>query len=90
MKKTKKLLALVLAMMMAFSVMAMTAAAYDAEDGHVHTEACSEEGIMPRIPAMDCYKCHVPMIYETKGTLYRMVCPNYSQCGNITGWITAP
>ena len=50
MKRSKKLLALVLVMIMAFSLMAVTAAAYDA--GHEHDCAvCSEdEGIMPLGP----------------------------------------
>ena len=49
MKKTKKLAALVLAMVMAFSLMAVTAAAYGAE--HVHDGTCCEETIQPRKPA---------------------------------------
>lgn len=51
MKKTKKLAALVLAMLMAFSLMAVTASAYD-EGEHVYdcTVCCEEEGIMPLGP----------------------------------------
>ena len=48
MKKTKKLAALVLAMVMAFSLMAVTAAAYGADE---HDETCCEESIQPRKPA---------------------------------------
>ncbi len=47
MKRSKKLLSLVMAMLMAFSLMAVTAAAYDA--GHEHDCAvCSEEGKQTR------------------------------------------
>lgn len=51
MKKTKKLLALVLAMVMAFSLMAVTAAAYGAEE-HEHecVVCCEDEGVMPLGP----------------------------------------
>ena len=64
MKKTKKLAALILALMMAFSLMAVTAAAYGAEksvmrrlpacpcgEGAVHDGTCCEETIQPRKPA---------------------------------------
>ncbi len=47
MKKTRKLLALVLAMMMAFSCMAMPAMAAGDEG----------EGIMPRKPVYTCAEC---------------------------------
>ena len=50
MTRTKKLVSLFLAMLMVFSLMAVTASAYDSEDGHVHTEACEDEGIQPRGP----------------------------------------
>ncbi len=60
MKRTKKLLALVLAMVMAFSLMAVTAAAYGAEE-HEHTHVCSEETIQPRLPAVRCPKCGTVM-----------------------------
>lgn len=46
MRRTGKWLSLLLAMVMFFSLLAVTVAACDLEDGHVHTEAC-EEGIMP-------------------------------------------
>ena len=47
MKKTNRLASLFLAMLMAFSLMAVTASACDSEDSPVHTEACEDEGIMP-------------------------------------------
>lgn len=48
MKKTKKLAALFLALMMAFSLMAVTAAAYDMEEHDHECAVCSEDGgIMP-------------------------------------------
>ena len=56
MKYTKRFAALVLAMMMAFSIMAVTAAAYDGADGHVH-EACCENEIEPRVAAITCPEC---------------------------------
>ena len=83
MKRSKKLLALVLVMIMAFSLMAVTAAAYDA--GHEHDCAvCSEEGIQPRIPAKICYSCQVEMTYVHGGTQYKFVCP---KCGQDTDWM---
>ena len=54
MKCTKRFAALVLAMMMAFSVMAVTAAAYDSADAH---EVCCENEIEPRIKTVRCTKC---------------------------------
>ena len=54
MKCTKRFAALVLAMMMAFSVMAVTAAAYDSADAH---EVCCENEIEPRIRASRCVRC---------------------------------
>lgn len=51
MKRTKKMLALVLAMVMAFSLLAVTAAAYGAEEHEHECAACSEdEGVMPLGP----------------------------------------
>lgn len=49
MKKTKKLTALVLAMVMAFSLMAVIAAAYGEE--YAHDEMCCEETVVARKPA---------------------------------------
>lgn len=92
MKNTKKLLALVLAMMMAFSIMAMTAsAAQDAEAGHVHTEACEcgDEGIMPTGVAVSCPVCggRAELIQEydpsTQTTRSRIIC--LSGCGANPG-----
>ena len=59
MKKTKKLAALVLAMVMAFSLMAVTASAYGAEEHDC--AVCTEETIQPRKPAALCPKCAMPM-----------------------------
>ena len=47
MKKRTKIASLFLAMLMAFSLMAVTAAAYDGGHEHVCT-LCGEEGIGPR------------------------------------------
>ena len=58
MKKMKKLAALVLALVMAFSLMAVTAAAAGAEHD---CAVCSEETIQPRIPSMHCPKCREGM-----------------------------
>ena len=61
MKKTKKLASLFLALVMALSVMAVTAAACG-EDGHVHDEVCCEETIVRRPPAApECGYCGLPM-----------------------------
>lgn len=89
MKKTKKLAALVLAMVMAFSLMAVTAAAYGAEE-HEHTHVCSEETIQPRIPAMQCPKCGAAMdarvYYEGTQRYIEFTCPNAS-CGKVVSGI---
>lgn len=61
MKKTKKLAALVLAMVMAFSLMAVTAAAYGAEE-HVHDGTCCEETIIARKPSARCSYCGSGMV----------------------------
>ncbi len=83
MKRSKKLLSLVMAMLLAFSLMAVTAAAYDA--GHEHDCAvCSEEGIQPRIPAKTCYSCQVEMTYVREGDKYKFVCPI---CKTETKWM---
>ena len=76
MKKSRKLLALVLAMIMAFSLMAVTASAYDA--GHEHDCAvCSEEGIEPKgstgpVTTKQCAICGSLMVWEDG----RYVCYN--------------
>lgn len=62
MKTKKRLAALFLAMMMVFSVMAMTASAYG-EEGHVHDETCCEDAVIARKPgAPVCYKCNLVMV----------------------------
>ncbi len=67
MKKRTKIASLFLAMLMAFSLMAVTAAAYDA--GHEHDCAmCSEEGIEPRKPAALCRGCGQDMDEIARGT----------------------
>ena len=55
MKKSRKLLALVMAMMMAFSLMAMASAAYEEE--HVHDETCCEATVQPRNQVIPCPQC---------------------------------
>ncbi len=83
MKKRTKIASLFLAMLMAFSLMAVTASAYDA--GHEHDCAvCSEEGIQPRIPAKICYSCQVEMTYVREGDRYKFVCPI---CKTETTWM---
>ena len=90
MNKSRKLLALVLAMIMAFSLMTVTAAAYDA--GHEHDCAvCSEEGIQPRIPAMWCQSCSQEMglvDMESIGNDTYQLYFKCSGCGTIRGPIT--
>lgn len=79
MKHTKKLLALVLAMVMAFSLMAVTAAAYSAEE---HEHVCSTETIEPRLPAILCPVCETKMIAGSPYTdirgnrVFDCTCPN--------------
>ena len=86
MKNTKKLLALVLALVMAFSLMAVTAAAYGAEE-HDHDGACSVETIQPRKPGGFCPNCLGPASYyisDPNGTGENLVfvydCP---KCGVV-------
>ncbi len=87
MKKTKKLLALVLAMVMAFAMLAIPAAAQEVEE-HDHAAVCATEGAIARIPAMDCWKCGIPMTYVEKNGYYQLICPNYfTVCQNSTDWI---
>lgn len=62
MKKTKKLAALFLAMVMAFSLMAVTAAAYGAEE-HTHDETCCENAVIARKPGNWCPQCLGPASY---------------------------
>jgi hypothetical protein len=85
MKKTKKLAALVLALVMAFSLMAVTAAAYGADE-HVHDGTCCEETIQPRKPGYWCPKCLGPASYyirpgsNGKPDTYVFDCP---KCGVV-------
>ncbi len=70
MKRTKRLLALVLAMMMAFAMLAMPAAAHGDED----------EGIMPLGLEIPCPKpdCGQSLIQETirlPGAIVKFTCP---------------
>ena len=78
-KTTKKLAALFLAMVMAFSLMAVTAAAYG-EDEHVHTDACSEETIQPRGQKIRCSLCggdaEIVTEVRTDGTYKKIACHN--------------
>ena len=82
MKRTKKLLALVLAMLMAFSLMAVTAAAADAEE-HEHTCAacCEDEGIMPVVTYGFCPYCGGPAEYRPvpNSDLLHFTC--FGECG---------
>ena len=87
MKKTKKLAALILALVMAFSLMAVTAAAYGADE-HVHEGTCCEETIQPRKPgAPECLNCNILMT-ETGGGYVDGEPVRYfrcSKCGD-TAW----
>lgn len=89
MKKMEKLAALVLAMVMVFSFMAVTAAAYGAEE-HEHTHVCSAGMVQPRMPAMECPKCKGEMdveVYEENGQRYlRFTCRD-SSCGTVVSGI---
>ena len=82
MKRTKKLLALVMAMVMAFSLMAVTAAAADAEE-HEHKCAacCEDDGIMPAGTMGYCPYCGGVAEYVMKpgsGTIH-FTC--FGECG---------
>jgi hypothetical protein len=69
MKRTKRLLALVLAMMMAFAMLAMPAAAHGDED----------EGIMPLGQTRTCLQCKVGAVSSYFATEIEEV---YPTCGN--------
>ncbi len=80
MKKTKKLAALVLAMVMAFSCMTVPAMAHGHEDA----------GIVPMIQRIPCPKCKGDAEFHERDyygkTQTRIVCLNWSVCGYDTGW----
>ena len=59
MKQTKKLLALVLALVMTFSLMAVTAAAAGTEE---HEHVCSTETVQPRLRGFTCSYCGSGMV----------------------------
>ena len=86
MKKTKRMLALVLAMMMAFAIMAVTASAYEAEEHSHECAACSEdEGVMPLYVALKCPRCNgaaelIEYPDGNGGTIKKLVCLN--GCGS--------
>ena len=89
MKRTKRFFALFLALMMSFSIMAVTAAAYGEEE-HVHTDACGVETIMPRKPSAMCGSCGMGMTeigvrHDTQNDVYyvRLQCKN-PNCTNRT------
>lgn len=82
MKKTKKLAALVLALAMAFSLMAVTAAAYGHED----------EGIMPMYEVVRCPRCGGAAEYQERGPIdgksqRRKVCLDTVTCGYVSPWV---
>lgn len=89
MKLTKKLAALVLALTMVFSLMAVTAAAYGAEE-HEHTDACSVETIQPRRPEYECPRCGEGMV---RGAPYyngeHVLCVDY-ECPSCGRKMTIP
>ena len=71
MKRSKKLLALVLALVMSFSLMAVTAAAAGTEE---HEHVCSTETVQPRGPVYICPVCGGEatwgVIERADGTVY--------------------
>lgn len=80
MKKMKKLAALVLAMVMAFSLMAVTAAAYGAEE-HKRDGTCCAEAVQPRKPGATCSYCGYGMTetgssQDSYGRYLRFTCYN--------------
>lgn len=77
MKKSRKLLALVLAMMMAFSLMSTASAAYEEE--HVHDETCCEATVQPRNQVIWCPRCGASARVWTVGNTEFFDC---SGCGS--------
>lgn len=66
MKKTKKMLALVLAMVMAFAMLAVTASAYDVEEhDHECAACCEDEGIMLLGEVVPCPKPNCNGVCDT-------------------------
>ena len=88
MKKTNRLASLFLALLLAFSLMAVTASACDSKDSHVHTEACEDEGIMPLYPmkgppcpycGYEMYECKILNLSAARGSI-RFPCCWRSSC----------
>lgn len=93
MTRIKKLLALTLAMVMAFTLLAMPAMAYG-EDHEHECAVCSDEEIMPRQAMARCPKCHDgAYLYErdstTEGKQIRIICVNTAECGYDSDWKSA-
>ncbi len=86
MEKRTKIASLFLAMLMAFSLMAVTAAAYDA--GHEHDCAvCYEKEIQPRLPARLCPKCWQEMSSDSRTVNGKLEMKFWcTPCGISTGW----
>ena len=90
MKTTKRFASLFLAMLMAFSLMAVTASACDA--GHAHDETCAEATVQPRRPAVMCYSCGQEMVVANswdagiKGIAFIFECKT-SGCSNKGGTV---
>lgn len=84
MKRTKRFFALFLALMMSFSIMAVTAAAYGEEE-HVHTDACGAESVM-RTPSAICGTCGMGMtqigIDSSGSTYYALLQCKNPDCTN--------
>ena len=80
MKKTRKLAALFLALILTLSAMAMPAMAYRHDEVGHEACACDEEGIIPRIPAGKCPVCNKDMVYETGDGGGRLCCPDGHVC----------
>jgi|GluameStandDraft_1065615.scaffolds.fasta_scaffold04631_7 hypothetical protein len=79
MKKSRKLLALVLAMMMTFSLMSMSAAAYGEEHEHDCAVCSEDEVIQPRRPSAMCSYCGTMQIVIEEGP-WSVSSNPYSRC----------
>ncbi|MDE7221308.1 MAG: hypothetical protein K2O45_17100 [Oscillospiraceae bacterium] len=91
MKKTRKLAALFLAMLMAFSLLAVTAAAYDAEEhDHDCVVCCEDEGVVPMYDPKRCPRCGREAYYseipQPSGDIRIWVSCINSDCG-YAGWL---